>query len=123
MKDRLIITRVGVMTMRAPVGRGEVHLHVADGQLRVGLIVFAKTDDRAGEIRPASVIPKSGLNNFDGATIVRAQHRRVELLEPKRLRLHLRRRGDRLLAQGAGRAIIMRATFHCGNLIPSEVGT
>jgi hypothetical protein len=98
-----------------------VDLDVADGEIRIGHVVFTKAHHRAGEVGTAGVIPKSGLDDLHGAPIVGLQIALVKLLEPERLRLHFARRRGRILAHRSWRQIRMRRGFHRGNLIPSEL--
>jgi hypothetical protein len=64
------------------------------------------------------VIPKSGLDDLDGAPVVRGQRGLEELLEPERLDLDFRRRGRGAFADVIGPTSIVTSYFHSRNLIP-----
>ena len=82
MQDGLIIRRIGMMSVRVPVAGAKVNLDVADRDLVRGFLAVVETGRDAGEIRPAGMVPKSGLNDFYLAAIVRGQNRLIKLLEP-----------------------------------------
>jgi hypothetical protein len=89
MEDRFVIGGIGVMAVRIPIGGPQMDLDAADGHVVIGFSILLKSDDCPGEIGTAAVIPKSGLDDFDSASVVRGQGWFIKLLKPKRLDFHL----------------------------------
>ena len=116
MKDGLIVGGVGMMAVGVPIDGAQVDLDVADDHL-FGL-ALAEADGGAGEVGAAGVVPKSGLNDFNGSTVIRGQGGLMKLFKPKGLYLQFRGWGDRFLAQGMRRKV---RGFHSRNLIPGQI--
>jgi len=105
MKNRVVVSRISMMAMRVPIGGTQMNLDVADDQVAIRLSIFLETHRCPRKIGAAAVIPESGLDDFDGSTIVRGEDRLVKLLEPKRLHFEFRGRAHRFFAQGKWRQI------------------
>ena len=113
--------------MTAPIRSEATTVAVALGarsyDIVIGFFAFGKSHDGAREVGTAAVVPESGLDDFDGAPVVRGEDRLIKLLEPERLDFHLAGLQNRFLAQGTRRQIrkMGRVIFHSGNLIPSRL--
>jgi len=123
MKDGFIVGGIDMMTMGMPMDGTQVDLDVAKRGVGVGFSLFAESHDGVREIGPAAVIPKSGLDDFHCAPVVRLQERLIKLLEPKRLDFEFSWSLRRFFAQRTGRQV-RRANgriFHSRNLIPRRL--
>ena len=116
-EDGVVVGGIDVVAVSGPIGGPEMDFDVSDEDV-FGVVVFGEAEGGAGEVGACAMIPESGLDDFDGASVVGGEAGLVKLFEPKGLDFEFRRRGGGGFPQRFRRVIGRR---HGGGIVlPKE---